>query len=151
MAERELTNYDKYLLKKMEAKKADDFFSEDNSGYSNYIISQLRRTTPSDSKVMTKEEYLRSENVSSSVGTGKVAQAKNGTNLKKMGFAFLILYVIIVLALALIVMVNAKRGVVIPGADASAIDGDVIQVMPLEEAETESHDWFDEICDSLNK
>ena len=144
-----LTNYDLFLLKKMEEAESAKV-SEENPAYADYLIRELRRTTPSESKVMTEEEFNRSENVARPVRAAAKSVNK-GANFKKLGLVFLILYVIIVLALALIVMVHAGKSNVIPGADASAIEEGTIQTMPLEEKEQTSGNWFDEICDALNK
>lgn len=152
MAEKQLTNYDRFLLKKMEEQKKATPVMDENPAYANYIISELRRTTPSERRVMTEEEFLQAENSTKPVVKGgKLAQVKNVASLKKMGFVFLIFYVIIVLALALIVVVNARNGSIIPGADASDVEEGVIQVLPADENEQPSGDWFDEFCDSLNK
>ncbi len=149
---KELTSYDKFILQKMEREKEQPV--AENSPYAEYLIHELKRTTPSDRKVMTEtefnEESRRSERVRPS-RSGVAAKVKNGANIKKMGLIFLVFYVIIVIALALIVLVNANVNTAIPGADASAVDEDAIQAMPAEETESESGNWFDEFCDSLNK
>ena len=156
MESKKLTNYDLFLLKKQE--EARSGLSGDNrpenSAYADYLIRELRRTSPSDRRVMTEDEFNREEKDVRPVATrqGVLARAKNPNNVKKMGFAFLIMYVIIVLALALIVLVHTKSDSLIPGADASAVEEGTVQAMPLEEeADAESGDWFDSFCDALNK
>ncbi len=151
MENRKLTNYDLFLLKKQEeAKNAASGASVCNSAYEDYLIRELRRTAPSTNKVMTEDEFNRTEKPARS-HQGVAARAKNPSNVKKMGLIFLVMYVIIVLALALIVLVNTKGDAIIPGADASAVEEGTIQVMPLdEEQEPESENWFDSLCDSLN-
>ncbi len=154
MENRKLTNYDLFLLKKQEEMRNAELGAKaENPAYEDYLIRELRRTSPSASKVMTEDEFNHSESDVRPVRQkgGTLARVKNASNVKKMGLAFLILYVIIVLALALIVLVHTKSNGVIPGADASAIEEGSIQTMPLDDQEAESENWFDELCDTLNK
>ncbi len=154
MENKKLTNYDLFLLKKQEEMKNAELGAKaENPAYEDYLIRELRRTSPSDRKVMTEDEFNHSENNVRSLRQkgGSLARVKNSSNVKKMGFAFLAMYVIIVLALALIVLVHTKSSNVIPGADASAIEEGSIQTMPLDEEEPESENWFDQLCDRLNK
>lgn len=154
MESRKLTNYDLFLLKKQEEmKNADLGVKTENPAYEDYLIRELRRTSPSSRKVMTEDEFNHTESDVRPVRQkgSSLARVKNASNVKKMGLAFLIMYVIIVLALALIVLVHTKSNNIIPGADASAIEEGSIQTMPLEEEEPESENWFDQLCDTLNK
>ena len=149
MSKKKLTNYDLFILKKQEEQQMNQHDSE-NPAYADYLVRELKRTTPSDRKVMTEEEFNRSENVTRPIARATSNVAKKGEAFKKLGLLFLVFYVIIVLALALIVMVHAGNSDVIPGAAASDATGG-IQTMPLEDEQVDTGDWFDAICDALNK
>lgn len=173
MKKEKLTAFDKYLLEK---NKSEDilYATKDSKGvedntqvsqdYITYIENQLRRTSPSEQKVLTEEEFLstRSKRVQKVKATKSTVESQEETvsngkssaiQFKKSGKILLIGYVIIMLALALIVIVKTTMGDHVTNADAAGADSENqiarIQTM-VEEDDSESENWFDRICDSLN-
>lgn len=125
--------------------------------YKKYLRNQLRRTTPSNEKVMTPEEFsvhsVRNGNVfkqESETTSEKEVSAKS-LHFRKFGKILLCGYVIIMLALALIVIVKTTTVDNMTPADASDAyvdNSNKIERMQDEEAQ-ENDDWFDSFCDSL--
>lgn len=160
-----LTAFDRYMLSKKVNGNQFDTHEEINEKeketsrrnnrmsdeYVAYVQQQLRRTGPSDSHVMTEEEFLNSN---ASTATVKAAREKrNNVQFKKFGKYLLIGYVIIMLALALIVIVKTTTSNN-HYADAAQIEESdthsQIVKMPDEQEECEDN-WFDKLCDSLKK
>ncbi len=163
---KKLTNYDKYMLEKKNNSVAPLNYADNSSTsneYDDYLINELRRTTPSDKKVMAEEEFYRMKNESISYGyTAAVAKAEKEPRfrLKKGGKIFLVVYVILMIALASILIVtNTTRDVSFDGisfnqsagaADKEEGSADTVKAMTIEEEFEGETNWFDELCDSLN-
>lgn len=169
MEKERLTAFDKFIL---EQKEQNDLKPDKNvveqempDSYRLYLEQQLRRVEPSDTKVLTMDEFLGGSVIAPQKGNEHVFSDKNdeekphsilrNIKFKKSGKILLGVYVIIMLALALIVIVKTTTG----GPDASADAADTvmteddkphIEKMVAEKSE-ESDDWFDRFCDSLKK
>lgn len=164
-----LTPYDKFVMNKKNTNT--DFHGEKNapetekkktpkfsSAYSRYIEKQIRRTEPSDEKVMTQEEFARQnekgflirKNAAAVITEENNSTGKN-VRFKKFGKVMLFGYVIIMIALALVVVVKTTTVDNSTSADASDAyvdNGSKIERMQDEEP-GESGNWFDSLCDSL--
>lgn len=135
-----------------------------SASYAQYLKDQLRRTQPSEERVLTQEEFevmddeeTRKNRMWKALGgKGRVRAESDGTavknvQFKKFGKILLCAYVIIMLCLALIVIVKTTVGDKIENADASVIPPKTashIETMQEEEEEKEEN-WFDNLCDSL--
>lgn len=194
-----LTNYDRFVLSRrngtdyndLQANKQEDYFADlrfdfganrpserkmeavdTNSDYENYLINELRRTSPSDKKVMREDEYNLFVSGSSVavaekvvtedkkvVKTSKLAQKLRMPRLTKNGKIILVVYIILMIALASILIVSNTTGHDIAfnqSANASPAldkDGDpvTIRAMSVVDEEEGNNNWFDKLCDSLNK
>ncbi len=135
-----------------------------SASYTQYLKEQLRRTQPSEERVLTQEEFeviddeeTRKNRMWKALGgKGGVKAEHDGTTtknvqFKKFGKFLLCAYVIIMLCLALIVIVKTTVGDKIENADASEVPHNAashIERMEDEEEEKEEN-WFDNLCDSL--
>lgn len=179
MKDEKLTNYDRYVLSKQKSVSSIDVENSDKCSYSNeyekYLITQLRRTTPSETPILSETEFYANRNnidnkvffssrllALSNEGTAasvNVAAAQKSKNLrfKKGGKILLILYVIFMVALASILIASNTSGMTfdeVAGAESpSAVTESTgqIRAMSIEEDEGEETSWFDRLCDSLNK
>ena len=166
---KKLTNYDKYVLAKKNSNKCASDFCEVNGNvgneYDEYLLNELRRTTPSTQRVLREDEYyeMKRSGNSSVLATGDVKEKNSRFRLRKGGKILLTIYVILMLALALILIVsNTARDTSYEGISfnqsagaASSEDSDsdkkTVRAMTLEEDSGEETNWFDKLCDSLNK
>lgn len=179
MKDEKLTNYDRYILSKQNSVSSIDMENSDNCSYNNeyekYLITQLRRTTPSETPILSETEFYANKNkfdnraffssgspAMSNEGTGasaNAAEAQKSKNLrfKKGGKILLIVYVIFMVALASILIASNTSGMTfneVAGAESpSAVTESTgqIRAMSIEEDEGEETSWFDRLCDSLNK
>ena len=100
---------------------------------------------------------------SSVLATGDVKEKNSRFRLRKGGKILLTIYVILMLALALILIVsNTARDTSYEGisfnqsagaasSDDSDSDKKTVRAMTVEEDSGEETNWFDKLCDSLNK
>jgi len=162
-----LTNYDKYMLEKRQRVAAEATQTEVNGSVSNeyddYLINELRRTAPSDRKVMSEAEFYesRKETVSGTKAVAVKKESEHRFHLRKSGKIFLIIYVILMVALASILIVsNTARDATFEGisfnqsagaASADENSENTVRPMTVEEETTDETNWFDRLCDSLNK
>ncbi len=166
-----LTAYDNFIISKnkyipqtdVSDRVADAEEKETLSpSYAKYLKEQLRRTAPSEEKVMTQEEFEcrdddadRKSRMWKALG-GKSENSTAGASaksvqFKKFGKIILCAYVIIMLCLALIVIVKTTAGDNIDTAgasDAPTENSSGIEMMEDEESE-DNGNWFDNLCDSL--
>lgn len=166
---KKLTNYDKYVLA---GKKSDHTNSEKNTDnrsvdndYTSYLINELRRTTPSRNKLMREEEYYETKGgtYNAAVAYAPVKEEKNNRfKLRKGGKIILIVYVILMIAIASILIVsnttaksNRADGISFNqsagAASSDDADGTTVRAMTVEDETSEETNWFDKLCDSLNK
>ncbi len=161
----ELTSYDKFVLSKKEyyAKQMPALPTYETvnsnteiatSSYEDYLINELRRTTPPVKPVMREDEFLVK---CTSTAQTKTSDKKINVQFKKYGKIILAVYVIFVLALAFIVIGGSTTGIASNDtASASKISetsvpAERIGAMNIEENQGEESNWFDELCDSLSK
>lgn len=159
----ELTSYDKFLLSKKEyyadkqkaVKPMEEILENSqrtNSNYEEYLLNELRRTTPPKAPLLREDEYLVR---CTSTTQAKITEKKVNVQFKKYGKIILAVYVIFVLALAFIVIGGSTTN--ITSNDAAGASNIVeasspqqIKAMTIVEEQEESN-WFDKLCDSLNK
>lgn len=166
-----LTNYDKYVLARKNSDRTNSDKNANNGSidndYENYLINELRRTTPSRNKVMREEEFyeMKRGNGGVTVAYAPEKEEKNSRfKLRKGGKIILIVYVILMIALASILIVsnttaksnmfdgisfNQSAGAA--SSDDNAADGTTVKAMTVEDEKSEETNWFDKLCDSLNK
>lgn len=166
-----LTAYDNFIISKNkfipQTNVSDRMDTEDaetfSPSYAKYLKEQLRRTSPSEEKVMTQEEFEsrdedaeRKSRMWKALGgkpeTAPARSAAGNVQFKKFGKILLCAYVIIMLCLALIVIVKTTAGDNTDTAGASeapaTVNSSGIEMMEDEESE-ENGNWFDNLCDSL--
>ncbi len=174
MNNNKLTAYDNFIINKRKrdipmitSDEENRDFNCCNNSYADYIESQLRRTSPSSEKVLTKEEFeekyinknnnidvLSNEEPVENYETNEETSSASESSIhfKKFGKLFLVAYVIIMLALALIVLVKTTVGDNYNSARADSLsveeNSNVLETMEDEESE-ENDNWFDKLCDSL--
>lgn len=164
-----LTNYDKYVLSRKKSDVASEkntFIGSGSNDYESYLINELRRTTPSANKVLREDEFYNARRNCNNVAVVETKeQEKNNTRFKirKGGKIFLIIYVILMLALASILIVSntTSNSAMLDGISfnqsagaASSDESDSaasVRPMTVEDDTTEETNWFDKLCDSLNK
>ena len=170
MKQNDLTPYDEFMICKnkdvSEFSAKEDYVREQeitarepklSPAYKKYLKKQLRRTKPSDEKVMTQEEFA-----DRSVRMVRISQEERDTHtegevatksvrFKKFGKFMLCGYVIIMLALTLIVVVKTTTVDNTTSADASdAYVDSASKIEKMQDEESEENDnWFDSLCDSL--
>ena len=168
-----LTAYDNFIISKNksvpELDEIDCIFDAEEetpkftASYAKYLKEQLRRTQPSDEKVLTQEEFecrdteedKKTKMWNALCGQSKTSAVQNNSKtvqFKKFGKILLCAYVIIMLCLALIVVVKTTTGNNFESAGAAEkpdnMESSKIELMQDEETE-DNGDWFDNLCDSL--
>ncbi len=165
-----LTNYDKYVLARKNSDHTNSDKNADNGSsgndYEDYLINELRRTTPSRNKVMREDEYYetkRGGGIAAATYSPVKEEKHSRFKLRKGGKIILIVYVILMIALASILIVsnttaksnmfdgisfNQSAGAT---SDDNAADGTTVRAMTVEDEKSEETNWFDKLCDSLNK
>ena len=146
---------------------------EEADAYEKYLINELRRTKPSGQKVMREDEYKVFLSGNSSVAvvekaekndlsvrkTSKFAQKFRLPHLTKTGKIILAVYIILMVALASILIVSNTTSTEVafnqsanasPALEANG-DPTEIRAMSIDEEDGEESNWFDALCDSLNK
>lgn len=159
----QLTNYDKFMLSKKEyyanqnaVKPAIEYAEREDratSSYEDYLLNELRRTTPPTKPVLREDEYLVKCTPSAKT---KTVNKKVNVQFKKYGKIILAVYVIFVLALAFIVIGGSTNGIASNDtANATKISETAapacIAAMTITEEQNEDTNWFDKLCDSLSK
>lgn len=125
------------------------------NAYDKYMFKELSRTAPTEGKVMTREEFYSSSVAKPHIKAKLFGKMFNNVNFKKGGKLILILYVIIVIALASILIV-ANTTDIASNESANATvnttqaEKSLVSSMTIEE-ETEESNWFDRLCDAMNK
>lgn len=157
----EMTNFDKYLLEKRNAERkntpeSDLFFAGNGvrDEYEKYLIKELRRTVPSENRVMSREEFYCRKDKPAVMAARKPSTLK----FRRGGIILLVVYVIFLMALASILIVNStsesmpaeKIAGAVSKTEMSQASG-FIEPMSVEEEKTEETALFDRLCDSLNK
>lgn len=162
-------SYENYK-KKIEKKHRENY----NEDYRDYLRGQLERRTPE--RILTEDEFCQSSNrrdfsydTQAYTPISKVQKSKSRPSrmsklfkkifgdieLKKSGKIFIAFYVLIVIAVAsILIVVNSTSFSKISIADATSdtVNGiESVQPMVIEEKNAENQDWFDKLCDSLNK
>lgn len=168
-----LTNYDKYVLNKRNEKQmtnaaVNGVNRSASDEYDNYMLDQLRRTEPSGRRIMSRDEFYAARGntaVLTAVPVQKEPKQKEHRfHLRKGGKLILGIYVILMVVLASILIVtntthsdttfdglsfNQSAGAA--SSEGSESDGKTIMAMSVEEENSEETNWFDRLCDSLNK
>lgn len=176
----DLTNYDIYMMNKNKKSAESRLFdkkienkpvkisyedykkklskSPAKQDYKSYLMEQLDRKSPDT--ILSEEEFFRqSDNSATEKARNKkpslmeraVSKVSGGANLRKGAKIFIACYVLIVMAVASILIVMNTAGSDTPAdAGSGAIEQNVVQPMTLNE-ESEETNWFDRLCDSLNK
>lgn len=145
--------------------------------YKDYLLNQLSRREPQ--KILTEDEFYGKVQSASAeqapvnqiayMETAPTVKKKNNSildkiikkvygnaEIKKSGKVFMALYVIIVVAVALTLIVTTAafpQGADLNlnvSASTEITSKETVQPMVIEEEEAESN-WFDRLCDSLNK
>lgn len=142
--------------------------------YNDYMLNVLYRTDPSEAPVMSRDDFDRMRaNASGAASVTHDATAERFTreerqekkskySLTKKGKIILAVYVILMVLLASILIVSNTVTVVdreisvsekIPAAYGSTDTPQTqyIRAMTIDEENNEEGDWFDKLCDSLNK
>ncbi len=169
----EMTDFDLFMQSKVEAKKPTNEKSvfefeqtkakekiSNNNEYRQYMLSQLQCRT--DAKILSEEDFLATDktmesNVDSFVQKKKKNTVESKFNFTTNGKILLGLYVIILIACASIILVltaSRENGYSLADAQNNIIEssrGGNIKGMLIEEKEYESDNFFDFICDKLNK
>lgn len=166
----ELTSYDKFMLDKREKMSEKVFCNEDKKpsakcsefnvkrkydDYDNYLFNQLSRTAPSEERILTKEEFYNSGNANKKRMTKSAVKRLDNVKFKKGGKLIFILYVIIVVALASILIVANTTGIAnFENANAATNTNNekgIVSSMTINEENSENDNWFDRMCDAINK
>lgn len=159
----ELTSYDKFLLSKKEyyadkqkiVKATEDVIVKSdrvNSNYEDYLLNELRRTTPPKAPILREDEYLVK---CTSTSQSKISEKKINIQFKKYGKIILAVYVMFVLGLAFIVIGGSTTDITSrDSAGAAKISETVsssenVRPMNIVEDQGEQSNWFDKLCDSL--
>lgn len=157
--------YGEYLTKSADSiTKASSLDTQNNNKLSNSIREKIKSMSLKVGKNSYKEEL-----VTKLRGTGegvdyfqdcqneeKAADnnREEGKKLSKVGKIFILVYVIITISLASTLLWVNMDGAVKIDANANAASGyeQVDSIVPLaQEEEAVSTNWFDRLCDSLNK
>lgn len=169
----ELTGYDKYLLQRNRAVKesasvakkqnAEKYKSHANASareydeYDKYLYAQLSRTSPSNGPVLTKEEFYGEKTSKPAAparkGVSVFDKLFGSVKFKKGGKLIFIAYVIIVISLASILIIANTTDIASPvnaNAAPDARSQELVTSMTVEE-ESEENNWFDRLCDAINK
>ncbi len=141
-------------FKSAEIEKKEDSVVRENgfSSYEEYMDSVLHRTTKGE-RVLKREEFEARYNIKSNPNTVATATPKEANvpgKLTKAGKIFVAVYVLLVavVAFVLIAINTFGRETV---ANASDVEQGMAVVEAMEEDEMSSNNWFDGVCDSLNK
>ncbi|HOO22336.1 MAG TPA: hypothetical protein PKY53_01495 [Clostridia bacterium] len=173
-----LTAYDKYVLSKKNAQVEEPVYSANKvnafvpvndfavcekpiveksakrklSEYDKYLYEQLSRTTPGE-RVMTEDEFYSCERQEKPGKT--MRKLFNNVTFKKGGKLILAVYVIIVIALASILIVANTTDTLSSDFASATVTGTenkgIVRSMTIEENESEQDNWFDRLCDAINK
>lgn len=146
-----------------------------NDDYKTYLMQQLERSSPD--KILTEEEFYSQkinsrkrkkeqkmkniknerivEKTDNSVASGLLKKFFGNVRFRKGSKIFIAFYVLIVIAVASILIVTNTAS---PSSTETvgAVSGEVqaseeVQPMTFKEGEEENQNWFDKLCDSLNK
>ncbi len=141
-------------FKAAEVEKQEDRYVRDNgfSSYEEYMNSVLHRTTKGE-KVLKREEFearYNIKNTQDTVAKATVSEQNIPGKLTKAGKIFVTVYVLLVavVAFVLIAINTFARETV---ASASDLDNSIAVVEAMDEDDNTSNNWFDGVCDSLNK
>lgn len=124
--------------------------------YDKYLFEQLQRTEPSAERVLTKDEFYGSNVEKGQDKKNVFSKMFNNVTFKKGGKIILIFYVIIMIALASILIVantTDTYGANFANAtqDRASENIGVVGSMTIEEKDFEQDNWFDRLCDAINK
>ncbi|HHT83415.1 MAG: hypothetical protein ACOYEC_00715 [Christensenellales bacterium] len=156
-------NYKKKFAAKEEDRPCDS--------YKDYLIKQLERSTPE--RILTEEEFYggtrakakktfpkerirstKDKNDKPSAFSAFCRKIFGNVELKKGAKIFIVFYVLIVIAIAsILIVMNTSSPISSVSADASGenIESEGVQPMVLQQEENDNRNWFDKLCDSLNK
>lgn len=163
-------SYENY--KKKFTQERDEEYSEN---YKHYLMEQLERKSPK--KILTEEEYYgevqrkpSKQSFHKSETTRKVKSQKinktpimsnflkklfGNVEIKKGGKIFIAFYVLIVIAVAsILIVMNTTASNNFNSADAVGREmttSETVQPMVIEKEDSSNQNWFDKLCDSLNK
>lgn len=124
--------------------------------YDKYLFSQLNRTGPSNEKILTENEFYSSSVEKKHKKQKESSKVFNNVTFKKGGKIILALYVIIMVTLASILIV-ANTSDTLKHDFANATQNSVVESkaivtsMTIEENNSEQDNWFDRLCDAMNK
>lgn len=126
------------------------------SDYDKYLYDQLNRTTPSYEKVMTKEEFYSSNVEKKTERKNVFSKMFNNVSFKKGGKLILAFYVIIMVVLASILVVanttdTFAKDFAIATQDSVSENKSIVSSMTIEEKDSNEDNWFDRLCDAINK
>lgn len=163
-------SYEKYKKKFIKEKQRSS-----SCDYKTYLMEQLERKSPE--RIMTEEEFyagtnykpykqqvVHSTNVNNRVKSEKANKPSimsaflkklfGNVEVKKGAKIFIAFYVLIVIAVAsILIVMNTATSSNINSADAKTGENtasEIVQPMVIQEEES-NQDWFDKLCDSLNK
>ncbi len=160
-------SYENYK-KKIEKKNQEDFGDD----YREYLRNQLERKSPE--RILTEDEFYQAtprrkstystrpyttpkakKEAKPSIMSRLAKKIFGNFELKKSGRIFIAFYVLIVIAIAsILIVVNSSSFSKLGTADAvidAVNSSDCVQPMVIENEDNANQDWFDKLCDSLNK
>lgn len=175
-----LTNYDIYMMNKNKKNAESRLFDkkienkqlkisyEDyqrklsktpvKQDYKTYLIEQLGRKSPD--RILSEEEFSRqsedavaqkAKSRKPSFAERAVSKITGGAHLRKGAKIFIAFYVLIVMAVAsILIVMNTAGSNKSADAGSGVVEQNAVQPMTLNE-EAEETNWFDRLCDSLNK
>jgi hypothetical protein len=157
-----------YIEQERPTEKAKDLFFEEfpNNNieeekrkfneYDKYLFSQLNRTGPTSEKVLTENEFYGSSVEKKQKKEKTIGKVLNNVTFKKGGKIILAFYVIIMIALASILIVANTSGTLKHNFANATLNSlvenkAIVTSMTIEENDSEQDNWFDRLCDAMNK